>query len=332
MKSGKKSSLVASEIAALWNTYESDSLAICMFKHFLNNVDDRKTRNLIEKAKQLSESHIEDIKKIYDEENLTVPIGFGKDDLDEKAPRIFTDVFYLFYLSDMAGFGIDGYSLFNRYIVRPDIRDFFIACIKDACDLYREVADLMCEYGVFSKSPRVEVDKSSTFVESDSFVSGLNVNPRPLVVREVTSIFSGLVFDAMWRAISIGFGQSCRSKQVKNYFFKGRDIATDHYKKFSEYLMNEHLNISSNSDTFVTDSTIPAFSDRLMMHHILVLCNFAITVDGFSIAASLRPDLTMMHTKFAAEIAKYASKGIKLMIKNKWMEQPPQIIRHDKLS
>ncbi|HEX9060043.1 MAG TPA: DUF3231 family protein, partial [Clostridia bacterium] len=35
-----KAPLLSSEIAGLWNAYQSDSSVICLFRHFLNNIDD----------------------------------------------------------------------------------------------------------------------------------------------------------------------------------------------------------------------------------------------------------------------------------------------------
>lgn len=331
MNDNVKYPLVVSSIAGLWNTYTSDSASICMFKHFLNNVDDKDTKNIIEQALKLAEQHIRDIENTFNEEGITVPQAFGEADVDISAPRLFTDAYYLFYLSSMAGFGMDAYSLIIRYTARPDMTDFFTKCLNEATDLLRKVMTLRLEKGLYLKAPRVEVTKGPTYIEKETFLSGLFGERRPMLAREVTNVFAGLLFDIVWRALSVGFGQVAASKQVKGFMFMGKDITSAHFEEFSKLLNNEDIPVPSISDSFVTSSTVSPFSDKLMMYQVLEFCSFALGVDGAAIATSMRSDLLATHTKFGAEIQRYASDGIKIMIDNKWMEQPPQVVRHESL-
>lgn len=330
--SNKKLPLVATEIAGLWTTYEINSLSLCMHKHFLKNVDDKKTKALIQEALELSEKHNKDISNIFSLENIPTPLGFGESDVNLDAPRLFTDTFYLFYLSNMASFGIDGYSLITRYVARSDIRRFFQDCIAEAGELYGKVVDLCLEQGTYIRSPRVEFDKKVSFIEKDTFLQGILKKPRPITAREITNAFSGILIDVMWQGMCEAFGQTTSSKKVKDFCFEGRNIASVHRQKFSDLLFSEHLPVPSFSESFVTDSTTQTFSDRLIMQHILILCNFAFSVDAVAIASSLRSDLIAIHTQYGAEIAKYASKGMDIMIENKWLEQPPQAVRHEELA
>jgi hypothetical protein len=163
-------------------------------------------------------------------------------------------------------------------------------------------------------------------------MSGLIGDQRPLFAREASNIFAGALIDIVWRALSAGFGQGTTVKQVKDFMFKGRDIASAHFGGFSKLLNDENIPIASNADSFITDSTIAPFSDKLMIFHVLSLCSFAIGVDGAAIASSMRSDLLAIHMRFGGEILKYASEGARIMINNMWMEQPPQVIRHENLT
>lgn len=69
-----------------------------------------------------------------------------------------------------------------------------------------------------------------------------------------------------------------------------------------------------------------------MMFYMLSICSLAIGIDGAAIATSMRSDLITTHTKFGAEIVNYASEGTEIMIKNRWLEQPPQVVRHETLA
>lgn len=68
-----------------------------------------------------------------------------------------------------------------------------------------------------------------------------------------------------------------------------------------------------------------------MMFHINSLSSIGITGYGTAIGASLRKDLSGHHTRLVAEVLQYANDGAKLMIKNKWIEQPQQYIDREAL-
>lgn len=332
MKDNSKIPLIASEIAGLWDTYMNDSSTICIFKHFLNNIEDKEIRKILQHALSLSEQHVKDIEGIFNQENITIPCAFGEDDVDTSAPRLFTDAYYLSYLSTLAGFGADAYSLITRYTGRLDIQQYFIRCLTEATELLNKVTKLRLSKGLYLKAPRVEVSKKITFIEKESFLSGLLGEPRPLLAREATNVFAGILMDIVWRALLVGFGQVTTSKQVRDFMFKGRDITSAHLDTFTSLLNKENIPISSISDSFVTDSTVSPFSDKLMMYQTLIICSFAIGVDGAAIASSMRSDLLGIHTRFGAEIIKYVKDGVNIMIDNRWMEQPPQVIRHESLA
>lgn len=332
MQDTTKISLGVSEIAGLWNNYMNDSLSICMFKHFLNNIDDEETKTLLQDALKLSEQHVSEIESIFNKENLPVPDAFGEDDVNMNAPRLFTDSFYLFYLSHMSGFGMDGYSLITRYTSRPDIRDFFINCLTQSSDVFRKASDLRLSKGIYIKSPMVQVSKKITYIEKQSFLKGLVEERRTLIAREVTNVFSGILISIFWRAILTGFGQVALSARVKEFMFKGRDIASAHFEEFSNLLNKEHIPVSSASESYITDTTTPPFTDKLMMYQIITLCNFAMGVNGAATSSSMRSDLVAIHVRFGAEIIKYASEGADIMIDYGWMEQPPQVVRHENLT
>lgn len=254
-----KKPLNISSIAGLWNTYMNDSTAICLFKNFLNNVDDKETKDILQYALKLSEKHVKEIEEIFNKEKINIPDAFGEGDVDLNVPRLFTDVFYLFYLSSMAGFGMDAYSLMIRNTARTDIQDFFVKCLREATDLLLKVSILGQQKGIYINAPRIEVSSRTTYIEKGSFVKDILGEKRPLLAREVTNVFAGQLMDIFWRALSTGFGQVTTSTQVKDFMFKGRDIASAHFEKFYKILNDENIPFLSVSDEFVTSSNISPF-------------------------------------------------------------------------
>jgi len=72
------------------------------------------------------------------------------------------------------------------------------------------------------------------------------------------------------------------------------------------------------------DSTIAPFSDKLMVFHTTAMIAVGIGNYGTAAGTCQRIDLSVLYTRLSAEIAKYAEDGANLMIKNGWLEEPPQ--------
>jgi hypothetical protein len=47
METEHQTRLTSSEIAALWSSYQNNSLAICVFKYFLEHVDDEDIKSIV---------------------------------------------------------------------------------------------------------------------------------------------------------------------------------------------------------------------------------------------------------------------------------------------
>jgi len=97
-------------------------------------------------------------------------------------------------------------------------------------------------------------------------------------------------------------------------------------------LTKEGIPIPSNSDSFVTNSIISPFSEKLMMSHSAVLYTSRISSLGMAMADTMRSDLESKYMKYLAQTMKFNKKGANIRIGNKWLEQPPLTVNHQNLS
>lgn len=332
MQDKTKIGLVASEVAGLWDSYVNDSLGVCVLKYFLNRVEDEEVRQILQYALDISNGHIQVVTNVFNQEGLPIPQGFTEDDVNIDAPRLYDDSFYLFYLTNMSQVGMGSYSLVLNHIARSDIRDFYSNCISESVNLYNTVSDILLSQGLFIRAPRVEFEKSISFIEEQNFFSGgWFGQKRPILAREITSIFASLRFNIIGGALITGFGQVAKSKKVSDFLFRGRDLANKKTKALTSMLLIENIPIPSTSNSFVTDSTVAPFSDKLMMYHIIFLNGGGIAQDGMALSTALRHDLQLHYTSSMAETGKYNEDGLDIMLENHWMEQPPQMIEHREL-
>ena len=327
----KKVPLVATEITGLWKSYMISTMVRCVMKYYLNHVECEEIRDILQQALDLSNQHIQELTKFFNEEELCIPDGFNDSDVNINATRLFTDSFYLQYAGFVAIFAMHNYTLILNHIARSDLRDFFSKCINENVKFFNNSAELRLSMGILIRAPRVEVPKKVQYVKSQSFIFNWFGEKRPLLTVEITHIFALIISNIVGRAITTGFGQVSKSKKNSDFFFEGKTIASEQIGELTSLLADEGIPIPSSADSYVTDSTATPFSEKLMIMHSSALASSGISNLGMAIADTMRRDLHTKYIKYIAVDMKYAKYSADILIANEWLEQPPQAIKHENL-
>ena len=328
----KKIPLVSSEISGLWNTYIASSVTKCLLISFVTKVDDIETCSILQNNLDLCYQSIQLLKNIFTQSSLPIPKGFTDEDVYVGTPRLFTDEFYLFYLSNLSRANMLNYTQILSNCARSDIRDLFTRFTIESTDLYNKVTDLRLSKGIFTRFSCVDVPKKVEFIKGENFLSDWIGKKRALLAGEITHISIVILANILGRAITTGFGQVSKSKKISDYMFRGRDIASKKIDIFTSILTSENIPIPSTTYSFVTDSTVAPFSEKLMMFLIVSVGTISIENDGMALAETLRDDLQMKFMRIMPEVAKFIKDGADIMIANTWLEQPPQSVEHKNLA
>ncbi|WP_082234580.1 DUF3231 family protein [Halobacillus massiliensis] len=324
--------LTASEIGDLFNNYLGDSLFHCVFKHYLQVVEDDEIRDFIVFASDISKKHLNLIKEIYTKENIPVPVGFGEQDVRNGAPRLFSDLFMVFYIIEMSRVGLSKYGDSLSNASRYDLVDYFDMCIQDTIKTYKYGIYLLLSKGMDISPPHIPYPKKVDFVESKSFISLIAGKQRPVTALEIKHLQVNINTNTLGKALMTAFSQVASSDNLKKYFREGSSLAEGQIKELGELLMNEDLPTPKLMDTHVTDSTSSPFSDKLLMYHTVLSNAIGIKNYGSAISEILRHDLHFKFTKLAAGIGKYAKQGMNMMINHGWLEELPTAADRKKLS
>ena len=116
-----------------------------------------------------------------------------------------------------------------------------------------------------------------------------------------------------------------------DFFFEGKTIASKQIGELTSILTDEGIPIPSTSDSYVTDSTVAPFSEKLMIIHSAALASSGISSLGMAIADTVRSDIQTKYIKYIAQDMKYAKHSSDILIANGWLEQHPQAIKHENL-
>jgi hypothetical protein len=322
-----------SELACLWTSYMNDSMAVCIFTHFLQHIDDKEIEEAVQYALSLAEAHVGTISDIFRNEDIALPDGFNlQNDVDLSAPRLYSDTFYLFYLHNMAKIGGNSYTLALANSARSDVRKYFTECTESSAALYNKTAEISLTKGLFLRPPQMIMPKHVEYVQKQGFLAGWFVDRRPLSCIEIMNLFFNIERNEVGRSLVMGFSQGARTKEVVQYFVRGKEISSKHIEIFSSILTEADVPAPMTWDTMPTESTVPPFSEKLMMFHIAALTGAAISHYGTSIGSSPRRDIAVHYSRLTQEVALFAEDGANIMIQHHWMEQPPLTTDRDALT
>ena len=324
--------LTAAEVGKLWATYMGNTMSTCVLRYCLQNVEDVDIKNVLETALGLSEQFIQSIHDIFTQENHPIPMGFNENDVNLDASRLFEDEFYLHYLKYVGKAGISLYGTAVPLMTTPEVRNFFTNSLDSTVKLMNAVNDVLEAKGYLIKPPYIPEAKNIDFVKKQNYLNGFFGDVRPLQSLEITHLYDNVQNNAISKAVLIGFCQVAKRDEVRNYFLRGKDLASKHIEVFSEKLQKDDLPAHPLLDHLVTNATDSVFSDKLMMFHKLDMFAMKIRTYGNALSFCARHDLAVALGRCLLEVGNYTEDGANILIELGWLEQPPQAADRDALA
>jgi hypothetical protein len=322
--------LTSAEMGKLWATYTGNSMASCVIKYYLQHVDDDEIKTLLENALKLTEEFMSIAKEIFEKDNFPVPKGFGDEDVNLGAPRLFLDPFYVHYLKYASKAGISIYSVGLPLIYRKDVKEFFIYCMESTLALMEQIKDLLMNKGLIIKPPIIPVPDKVEFVHKD-FLNGFFGHVRPLHALEIAHFYDNIENNVTSKALIMAFAQVAKDKKIRELFERGRDLTSNNIESYMKMLHNENLPSPAFIDDLVTTSTFSPFSDKLMLFHKVDMFSMKIRAFGNSVAVNGRHDVGLLYSKSLMKISAFVEVAARIMIEKGWMEQPPKAADRDNL-
>lgn len=213
--------LSSAEITNLWTHYIRESMAICVSKYALKDIKDTDIRSTFEAALRISNNHIQKLKQLFTQEKFPIPNGFTDEDVNMKAPPLFTDNFWLMYIYGMTMHGSSLFSLAFNSSARQDLRDFYYQCVNDAMNLYNMSLDVLISKGLYEKSPYFSTPKKVDYIKDLSYITDVLGKKRPLNSMESGNIYFNLKKSTLTKALILGFSKVCKSNEIRKFMDTG---------------------------------------------------------------------------------------------------------------
>lgn len=324
MEDKSKIRLTSAEMTGLWTQYINDTLATCVNQYFLEKTDDEEVRPIIEFTLQVAKENLEIMETIFKKDHFPVPIGFTDEDVNPKAPKLFSDSFVLYYLRYLSILAMAASSAALGLATRPDVIDFHKRVLDKGVKLQDKTRDLMLKQGIYVKPPYISTPDKVDFVKKQSFLAGFWGKQRSLSSAEITHLFLNIQSNIIGKTLITGLAQIAEHDDVKQLLLRGKRMAHKHVEIFSEYLLREDLPAPMGWDPALTDSTTKVFSDKLILFNVTAMIAAGIGNYGMAMAASPRRDIAARYASLIPEVGLFAEDAANLMIKHGWMEEPPQ--------
>lgn len=315
--------LTPGEITSLWNSYLTNTMTVWVTRHFITNTQNVKLLSILKYAEEIAVVEVEKSKNFLEEGNHPLPQKFDAEDVDVNGPTLFTDNFILLLKVVLSQDALTVYSLSLNSSTRSDIRQFYEDCTKNVSQLYNRLYDLMNEKGMHHPKFHIPIPKQIEKVSKQSFLAGWFSERRPLTSNEILQIEFNIRSIVVSKEVMRGFAQVTTSKDLKKYFQRGIEKNQKQLEILQSILTDNELPHIPTWESEITDSTLPPFSNRLMLYKVSMITAATAGRYGFFLASILRKDLGVTTTRLMAEELLYGEDGVNLMIEKGYLDQLP---------
>jgi hypothetical protein len=323
----QKQALTSSELGTLWMTYQEKTMTQRMLEYFIEQADDNRAKEIMQDTHMKIINYLEDIKAILKNEGAAIPVGYTEQDVNIGVPKLYDNMFDIMFLRLLKEISMGLHTLHLNMTYRKDIILLYKELTRFTQSVYDECVDYLQEKDVLPRPPAVTMPKSVEFVEGTSYMSGFNLfsEKRALNTVEVAHLYQSIESNIIGMQLITGFAQVANKPEVKKYFIKGKELAKKIVTNNTQLFLQSDIQPPSTWGANATDSKVAPFSDKLMMYCTSLFCSFGLGSSALGTAFSLRSDLPLKMVSEAKDILTYGQDGGKIMAKNGWLEEPPQM-------
>lgn len=324
--------LNASELTNLWTTYLSNTVSVCLIRIYLQHAEDKEIITYLKQALNNSERSVTGAKLLLEKVKYPITTGYNETDYNLKAPRLFSDKFYLFDINRLSEYGMIVIGLALSTCMEKEARDFYSDLLTLNIALYNHGIDIGLKKGIHTAPPNIPIPQQVVFLRKESTFKGLLSKPRTINGLEIKEIMFSLVGMIHGRTLFLGFSQVAQSKEARDFMLKAKELVDKHIDVLQSFLNNDELPTVETYEMEVTEATEPPFSDKLMLFLITLLLQLSLARYGIAISQCARSDITTGLTRLMAETALCLKDGSTLMMEQSWLEQPPMASDREALS
>ena len=333
MITSHQSSMTSAELGTLWIVYQKKTLMVQMMKYFISKAEDLKAKEILEDFLEKERELVNEIKMTFQREGAVIPVGFTEKDVNIEAPALFESMYDIMFLRMMNKVAMGIHSLHLTMNYREDLIQLHRKISVNAQHFYDITTQFLLEKGVLAKPPTVSMPKKVEFIQDKEYMKGFRIFKKRRVLNtiEVAYLYQGIESNLTGLNLMAAFGQVSSTRDVQEFFLEGVKISKKIISVMNNLLLESDIQAPATGVGRPTRSTVPPFSEKLMMFITELLTNFSLGNNAIGSTFGLRGDLQLKLALISQDVFELSQKGMKIMVKYKWMEEPPQMENRESL-
>lgn len=316
--------LSAPEILTHWNNFLIESMTVQVTKYFLEKAEDKEVIKMLEFALQVAKRGTEGSASALEKENHPLPQGFYEDDINIKAPRVYSDHFVVLIKNKLAQDANVVLSMSLGASSNAGTREFFEKQLQDCSRITSMCLELIQKKGLYHPV-HIPMPENIEKVKSQSYIAGLFFHHRPINTAEIYQLVTNFHFTEILAMFFKSFSQFnlIKEKGLQQHFKRGTEMIDSQLQMIQSLLSENDLPQLPTWESELTDSTISPFSERLILFKTAILLSATASRYGVAQSTVMRKDIGVDFMRLMTEVLLYAEDSMDLMIQKGYFDQHP---------
>ncbi|MGV3463672.1 MAG: DUF3231 family protein [Heyndrickxia sp.] len=308
------------ELGFLWYLQSSSNMINLLLKYLSETSEDTDLRNISNEIYEISTYQEQEATQLLSEEGYKDTPFFKKDEIYNSTTKLFSDQLIIEILKHITSNGLR--ALAGQYVDLTDykVKNFYQKLLNDVIQIDFSLLKLLHDKDLLQNN-------SFSYKKADERVGKLfkvaSTQQRPLNAVELANIFSSLQCNNVGVALCIGFSEVVEDMDTKKFILEGKKLAFYQSASLSDIYRENGIPTITGLEAHVNKVKESPFSDKLMANLIMFLNPVSITNLQNAVVSSYKKDHIDSLKELIKMIENYSEKGLKLLIRKNWFNEPP---------
>jgi spore coat protein CotF len=308
------------ELGFLWYLQSSSNMINLLLKYLSETSEDTDLRNTLNEIYETSTFQEQEATQLLSEEGYKDTPFFMEDDIYSSTTKLFSDQLIIEILKHITSNGLR--SLAVQYVDLTDykVKNFYKKLLNDVIQLDFSLLKLLNDKDLLQNN-------SFSYEKVDERDGKLfkvaSTQQRPLNAVELANMFSSLQCNNVGVALCIGFSEVVEDMDTKKFILEGKKLAFYQSASLSDIYRENGIPTTTGLEAHVNKVKESPFSDKLIANLIMFLNPVSITNLQTAVVSSYKKDHIESIKELIKMIENYSEKGLKLLIRKNWFNEPP---------
>ncbi|MCU1806417.1 DUF3231 family protein [Cytobacillus firmus] len=308
------------ELGFLWYLQSSSNMINLLLKYLSKTAEDTDLRNILNEIYEISTYQEQESIQLLSEEGYKDTPFFKDDDLYSATTKLFSDQLIVEILKHIASNGLRALTV--QYVELTDykVKEFYQKLLNNVIQIDFSLLKLL-------KDKDLLQNNSFSYKKADERDGKLfkvaSTQQRPLNAVELANMFSSVQCNNVGVALCTGFSEVAEDMDTKKFILEGKKLAFHQSASLSDIYRENGIPTTTGLEAHVNKVKESPFSDKLMANLIMFLNPVSIINLQTAIVSSYKKDHIDSLKELIRMIENYSEKGLKLLIRKNWFNEPP---------